>query len=126
MFPVLLLKFDAGIESRKFDMVSDSLATVAAHRQKIDGGGADLLHRPRNSAIVAVCDVPEIGSKIRRRHRVGRGRYSYLGSGGRFVSKISDDNQKYVFFVVSGGVGVFIPWAANTGVRPAGVQAWRG
>ena len=30
--------------------------------------------------------------------------------------KISDDNLSYVFFV-SGEVGVFIPWAANTGVR---------
>ena len=62
MFPVLLLKFDTGIESEIIDMVSDSLATIVAHRQKNDGGGADPLHRTRNGTTVGVCNDPDIGS----------------------------------------------------------------
>ena len=67
-----------------------------------------------------VCGDPDIGSKIRRRHRVGRGLIGVIRSGGTFSLENDEIHRKEHYFVVSGGVGVFIPWAANTGVQAVG------
>ena len=63
-----------------------------------------------------VCGDPDIGSKIRRRHRVGRGLIGVIRSGGTFSLEIGEIHRKEPYFV-SGRGGVFSPWAANTGVQ---------
>ena len=69
-----------------------------------------------NTHAATVCNVPEIGSKIRRLHRIWSGRFGLVRDGGRFLSKIGEDHQKSPFFI-GGGDGIFISWAAKTGVQ---------
>ena len=81
-----------------------------------------IYNRPDFKHTDGVRNDPDIGSKIRQRHRVGRIRISHTGCGEKFLRKIGEDYHNYLFFVR--GRRRCFHFVGGESRRSTGVQAY--